>query len=121
MSKLSTGWALPAILLWVSASICGCGRPPSGTESPPDAATVEPEDAGTNPADAGPPPDAGLPPDAGPLPDGGAPAKPRAELTCAAGKVSGGGYTLDFQVGHFAEQKPVGAVGKKFEGAALVK
>lgn len=43
------------------------------------------------------------------------------ELSPAAGTVTGGGYKVDFQLGHWGSQKKVTGGGYSTEGAASVK
>jgi hypothetical protein len=57
--------------------------------------------------------DAG-PPDAQPF-------KPGREITAAGGRVSGGAFKMDVQVGHTVSQQPAVGGSKKIEGSAVIK
>jgi hypothetical protein len=51
-----------------------------------------------------------------------APARNAAEVVAGAGRVAGGGLTLDVQVGHAVGQAPVrGSGGVTLEGASAIK
>ena len=46
---------------------------------------------------------------------------PRMEIIPAAARIQGGGFTLDMQVGHYFEQKPMTSGSTGLEGAAAIK
>lgn len=78
--------------------------------------------------DDGPAPDAAGVPDGGPEDDAARPdATPitppsaAAELNAAAGRAAGGGYTLEFQVGHTIPQFPASGGGRTLEPDTAIK
>jgi len=77
--------------------------------------------------DAGPASDAGLRSQDGGAGDAGAPdaatqpVNPTDEMTSAAGRVTGGGYVLEFQMGHWLSQKPSTDGNITIEGGAAVQ
>ncbi len=56
--------------------------------------------------------------DAGARPSSSPPAK---QLTGAAGRVSGGGFTMDVQLGHAVSRRSSGGAGMSVSGDAVVK
>jgi len=94
------------VLLLFAASACG------GTETATGMPDARPQGE--------PPPDAAVPvevPDAPPRP----PSSPAAmELTSAGGRMNGGGYVLDFEIGQAIDQGPAGGGGFRLEGVAVV-
>jgi hypothetical protein len=93
---------VPAV--FAMAWVVGCGDPMPAIDAPP----VNP------PADAA-PPDAMPPPpvDAPPLGD-------VVDVTSASGRATGGGMTLDFQLGHSMDQGRAGAGALQLEGGAAI-
>lgn len=49
------------------------------------------------------------------------PFTPNAELSPTAGRVTGGQYSFDFQLGHVFEQRPVSNNDVSLEGASAIK
>ncbi len=93
MSKM--GW----LGIFLAAALAGCASANSGTT-----------------------PDAGVTADAGPLtPDGAAPPREAREITSGGGKVSGGTFQMDIQVGHGSGQQQMSGGRFQLEGAAAVK
>jgi hypothetical protein len=102
MSIRVVGWTLA---LLVGLCVGACGGPVSAIDAAP--------------ADAPPVPDAGV--DAAPPPPDAAEAPRTLDLTGAAGRVSGGTYTFDIQIGHPADQGSAQGGTYSIEGGAAVK
>lgn len=108
MTRRRPAWSRSASCALLLALIgCGSAVPHDDAGPPDDAAVVDaPIDA---PVDAA--IDAGIEPP---------PARSGAEITGAAGRLAGGGYQVDIQLGHPASQQPAAAGGYTVTGGALV-
>ncbi len=100
-----------AVLMWLAAAGCGGGGGGNDAGPPPDA----PDGLDGGGADAG-------TTDAGGDTDAAVAADRRAiEITSASGRMTGPGYTLDFQLGHPVDQGRATGPGFSIEGGAAVK
>ncbi len=99
--------ALLAVIL--AAGACGGGGQIHDARPPEDGAPV---------TDAAPAIDSATPADAG---VDAATARPGSDVSSAAGRMTGGGYTLDVQVGLPVDQRPASGGGHSFEGGAVIK
>jgi hypothetical protein len=102
--------ALAALVIVGAAAMAACGSVKKGGD---DGGTIDASmiiDAPMTIYDAM--PDAKVGPTAAP---------PGAEVNSAGGRVTGGGYTMDVQLGTPFSQQPATGAGKTFEGNAPVK
>jgi hypothetical protein len=119
MRSWNLGWALATVLL-IPVIGPGCGSTgkseSDGGVDPTIDAALDTPDSGSS-TDAGPSID-GAPPsyDAAPL----AP-QDRAETVPLSGRVTGGVYQLDFQLGHWVEQRSFSGGSITGDGAAAIK
>jgi hypothetical protein len=95
-----------ALLIALASAACGSVSPTIDAGPGGDGGNI---DANTNPADAG--------IDSGVGPTG----RPGNDLTNSGGRVSGGGYTVDVQLGHPFAQGPAAGGGTTIEGGAAIK
>lgn len=101
---------------------CGSVNKAAPDDASPPADAREVVDGGVDLIDAAPVSDAAPTIDASPTtPDAAQPTRSRAELTGAAGRVSGGDYTLDVQIGHTRSQKPATGGEHTITGDAVIK
>ena len=113
---------LALLVLCLATSAIGCG----GVKQTPAAdAGVAVPDAASAMADAGPTADASLTPDAmTPPPDAMVPPPPPsdvAEMISAGGRVSGGGFQAEVQLGHWYGQGAFSGGAYTGQGAAAIK
>jgi len=99
--------ASAALLLALACAACGSVSPTIDAGSHDDAGPTI--DANPNA------PDAGV--DAAVTPTG----RPGTDLATAGGRISGGGYTVDVEVGLPIHQGPAGGGGNSVEGGAAIK
>lgn len=130
---IGTGLLFAACKVDVHPPSAGTG----GTSTQPDAAQPDAQalDSGKHDTgDASDKPDGGAPDADVPLDgsavdagDGSSPdaavarLTPAAELTAGAGRIRGATYTMDVQIGHSYDQRPIAAGGKQIQGGAAIK
>lgn len=122
MRTLVARLLLFAVIASLGAFTTACG----GTTTTPsfDAAVNNTPDATVNNFDAASAADADTTPDAAvtfDAPPGGGESIELTDVTSAAGQVTGGGNTVEVQIGHWFGQNPATGGGNSIEGAAAIK